>query len=156
MKGKLKMTIIKFRLLDENKKIVGYEKWNIGDFNMETKKDYYVISPKWLYSIDNKYWNPDFINHRYKEQYTGLKDKNGNEIYEGDILSFLSKSLLEIEMAERVALIFWDKENLCWKVGNKDMNFRPSMEIDNNHFEIIGNIHDNRNLLVELGVESND
>ena len=72
------MKEIKFRLLNEYNKIVGYEKWFIGNFNKEIKKDYYVTLPKWLYSKDNTNYEKKYIEHRLKEQFTDLLDKKGN------------------------------------------------------------------------------
>ena len=75
------MREIKFRLRYDNA-IVGYEKWYRGSYD----GDFCNAKPQWLYSEDGEYWNPDYISHRHKDEFTGLKDKNGKEIYEGDIV----------------------------------------------------------------------
>jgi hypothetical protein len=68
-------------------------------------------------------------------QYTELKDKNGKEIYEGDILSGYPHGS---------SIVKWDNEYGCWHsgfdlIGNeiKDMPER----------EVIGNIYENPELL---------
>jgi uncharacterized phage protein (TIGR01671 family) len=84
-------------------------------------------------------------------QFTGLKDKNGKEIYEGDILQFKSQSLLDSwagkEMTTKVAEIYWNQEELAFYIRNKEVELKPDMRTDNNNFEIIGNIHENPELL---------
>ena len=78
---------IKFRLRDEHRNIVGYEKWYHGQRNGDL--DIYVANPCWLYSTDGAYWNPVEVPHRFKDQSTGLHDKHGVLIYEGDIVEYM-------------------------------------------------------------------
>ena len=75
---------IKFRLLSPSKNVIGYEKWYEGSFNKKTGIP--SAYPCWLYSADGEIWTTHQIGHRYKDRYTGLKDKVGKEIYEGDVV----------------------------------------------------------------------
>lgn len=70
-------------------------------------------------------------------QYTGLKDKNGKEIYEGDIVKTVNW-----ETPILAVVIF--SEGL-FRI--KDPSFSSSFEIDRYRLEIIGNIYDNPELL---------
>jgi uncharacterized phage protein (TIGR01671 family) len=71
------------------------------------------------------------------DQYTGLKDKNGKEIHEGDILS------------ENIIVIFNDG---CFKTtyDGDSQNGSVLGAKRCEHIEIIGNIHENPELLEEL------
>lgn len=147
-----------------------------------------ISNGKWLYgdlthdNVGGCYVFPIDCAALYKEnailpetigQYTGLKDKNGKEIYEGDILrveEFKNESD-SIEKSEEFYEVF-DLEDMkgekireyitpvCWEYGT----FAISVSQENDTyldvlfgdmrrsfpifiFEIIGNIHDNPELL---------
>ena len=78
-------------------------------------------------------------------QSTGLVDKNGKEIFEGDILACKTDD-------EVINLnIFWDEEHALFMFESKKYNEqKPLAELVENNtypFEIIGNIYENPELL---------
>lgn len=78
------------------------------------------------------------------EQCTGLKDKNGELIYEGDILRLVS----ETDKDEYVVNWYEHNAQLSLDVLN-DRGQTDFDIIDSNYLEIIGNIHENPELLEE-------
>ena len=77
-------------------------------------------------------------------QYTGLTDKNGKKIFEGDILEF----------SDRFVVVTWHEFCACWdctflKYINGVQSITNDRETNKWHENalVIGNIHDNPELL---------
>lgn len=74
-------------------------------------------------------------------QYTGLKDKNGKEIYEGDILnSGHHKNVVVFDNG----MFMWAGEPLALDMNEED---RYKVYLPEKWAEVIGNIYENPNLL---------
>lgn len=92
------------------------------------------------------------------QQYTGLKDKNGKEIYEGDIIRRTYKASHYLNIIEEYDYIEtievkWDDDNLSYNIPNNVFSFfsSPATHSLNPNglpmFEIIGNIFENPELI---------
>ena len=128
------MRKIKFRAWDKKKKKMYY-------FGDKECPDFMSLNGKIVYSDDNH--RPDFCeSERYIPlQYTGLKDKNGKEIYEGDIVRGPDKLLY---------LIFWDNPSAGFKLddlGRTPKNKRYNVDFSWDDIEVIGDVYENKDLL---------
>lgn len=127
----------------------------------------------------NEYKEPAFGDRSYElaehgdivwMQYTGLEDKNGKEIYEGDIVRFTIwwfDGSVEQDTAI-TGIIEYSPKNLSFQLKNcknqkyleytgfkiGDEYYTPFSELnfDEADFEVVGNIHENPELLEDLEV----
>ena len=85
-------------------------------------------------------WDEGKVNPETVGQYTGLCDKNGTKIFEGDIVNY-NGSIHEVVFENRCYNARFGivvEENETWSFG---------MSVPPYFMEVIGNIHDNSELL---------
>ena len=80
-------------------------------------------------------------------QYTGLKDKNEKEIYEGDIIEIKGYSNKGYNTGLVKEIYVVEFKDFCWSCGIKSLLNLATINWAS--IEVIGNIYDNPELLAE-------
>lgn len=88
--------------------------------------------------LTNKHGEAYEVDPETVGQYTGMKDKNGKNVFEGDIVGVDGKCYEVLT------------EKGCWIIVADGWDF---LATNNDEIEVIGNIHDNPELLKEGGEE---
>ncbi|MBX3045105.1 MAG: hypothetical protein KIT33_15070 [Candidatus Kapabacteria bacterium] len=78
-------------------------------------------------------------------QYTGLKDKNGDDIYEGDIVIISYDEIYTLIPQDFIGAVEYMKDGYCVHNRNESLAFPLYHEFS--EWEIIGNIYENPELL---------
>ena len=129
----MKIENIKFR--GKSKKTV---EWLYGDLIRNVEGAFAIVPP---YEISmNNYYRNYVVDKETIGQYTGLKDKYGREIYEGDILYYRDAKF-------QTHIVYHNGGFYFSHFGGTTFTAIGDHEI--NKFAVVGNIHDNPELLTD-------
>lgn len=106
--------------------------WAYGDYWHLPEKNFYCISDEEF----NRKVDPETVG-----QYTGLTDKNGKKIFEGDIV------VVPLSGKPTKGIVEYFKTDICGFVVITQPQYSNYVLQKNYAYEVIGNIHDNPDLL---------
>lgn len=130
---------IKFRVWDKEKK-----HW--VDPNKHSNDGVGITFSGKLSFCDQSYFgNTDRSGNYVIQQFTGLKDKNGKEIYEGDILKDDCKEHCILDFSPLVKVVYYNEDASFTGIDLSDY-YMTNLGIHVKHSIIIGNIFENPEL----------
>ena len=114
--------------------------WVEGWYEPPVKWDGHSFGTTIAYKCSEGYLDDAEVDPTTVGQYTGLQDKNGHRIFEGDIIH-------TDRYGGRTYVVIFD-DDLCAFVGLVyGSNIFVTFEGDGEQYEVIGNIHDNPELM---------
>ena len=112
--------------------------WLYGDLIRNVEGAFAIVPP---YEISmNNYYRNYVVDKETIGQYTGLKDKNGREIYEGDILCYRDAKF-------QTHIVYHNGGFYFSHFGGTTFTAIGDHEI--NKYTVVGNIYDNKELLTQ-------
>lgn len=109
------------------------------------------VHPETIFITDNIERTISIVHSDSVGQFTGILDKNGVEIYEGDILLDVEFDENNNDVSGKFPVVYdptkcqFAIDNSFKKDGSSLVNFIEYFGIEN--LEVVGNIHDNQELL---------
>lgn len=137
--------------------------WVYGSLFVGFKKSYICPEAIAMYNFDGALCLGGFIevDPSTVGQYTGLKDNNGKKIFEGDIIKAdngKQSSISVVKFGEYYPKLFFAMLDICC-TGVQHLNangfylestkHEDMILFKSRHIEVIGNVHDNPDLLLE-------
>ena len=108
----------------------------------DNKFEYGYLSWHCLGYGTNYFINNNIVINETVGQFTGVTDKNGTKIFEGDIVRHIDTTRHVVEVVN--SEVYFDTEMLKFRFRYSNELFHCQF---NNELEVIGNIHDNKELL---------
>lgn len=154
------MREIKFRAWDERKKVMHFDFEYISSGSEGNDWIVFKSDKQPISSNPHPFENPHFKQQMHIMQFTGLKDKNGINIYEGDILTCNDYPFTDLGENPYVGVV--DMMYSQWQLilhcvdsnrsgishgMNKGLNDFGWDDGENTEWEVIGNIHEHQHLL---------
>jgi hypothetical protein len=129
-----------FRAIKFRAKILGSYEWVYGCYHFSKDYKFHYISNREKYLERGNEMilhckEINLVDERTVGQFTGLSDRNNNDIYEGDIM--------EIRNGRIVKVIFWEGM-FKMILLNSSLGFSVSLISENKESAVISNVHDKK------------
>ena len=124
--------------------------WVYGDLEYERNKGLLSKVRIHTYKEDGRYDRQYLVESDTVGEFTGMKDKHGKEVFEGDIVEVHDFTSAYAGKYRGVVKIYRGSWCVEYFQTTFDTTFHPSLFFDDfadRKTEVIGNIHDNKDLL---------